>query len=42
MTPEVKEYLYNELSRILIALEDREIHEVEQSLRILIEEIEYS
>jgi hypothetical protein len=42
MTPEVKEYLYNELSRILIALEDGEIHEVEQSLRVLIEEIAYS
>jgi hypothetical protein len=42
MTPEVKEYLYNELSRILIALEDGEIHEVEQSLQILIEEIKYS
>jgi len=42
MAPETKEYLYNELSRILIALEDGEIHEVEQSLRVLIEEIAYS
>ena len=42
MTPETKEYLYNELRRILIALEDEESHEAEQSLRVLIEEIAYS